>query len=328
MKYIVANIDPQIHPCSESMRRILAEVGAELIEKECETQNEIVAFASKAHAIMTARAPVTSTVIGSLSECKVIGRFGAGTDNVDHHSATRHKIVVVYVPDFCVEEVSDHALMFLLACNKKLLKLDQDVRGGRWGFQYAKPIPALREQTLGLVGVGRIAQSLARKAQSLGMTDRGYDPYVPMELWDQRQVKAMELHQLLAETDYVSLHTPLTSETQHLVGKKELAQMRPTAYLINCARGEIVDEIALVDALRNNRIAGAALDCLTQEPPEKDNPLFELPSVIFTPHSAAYSESAIAYLRESTVRQVADVLAGRKPTHVRNPDVLQEVELC
>jgi D-3-phosphoglycerate dehydrogenase len=327
MKFTIANVDPQLHPADEHMRETFAEIDAEVIEKECSEEQDVIDFARDADAVLTARAPLTRNVVEKLSKCKVIGRFGAGTDNVDHEAATEKHIVVVYVPDFCIEEVSNHALMFILACAKKLIQLDRSVREGRWGFELLPPMAAIANQTLGLVGFGRIARVLARKVQPLGMKVLAHDPYVSQEVFEKYDVARVALEHLLRESDYVSLHTPLTEETKGLIWARQLGMMKPSAYLINCARGAVVDERALIDVLKNNAIAGAAVDCLDLEPPAPDNPLLSMENVILTPHSAAYSDAAIDFLRRKIVTQVADVLMGRKPEFVRNPDVLRKVKL-
>ena len=328
MPSIIANIDPQIHSINGKLRKVLNQMDdAKIIEKECVTEEDVIDFATNADAILTARGPVTQKVINKLTKCKVIGRFGTGTDNVDHNAATEKGIVVVYVPNFCTEEVANHVLMFILACNKQLLYMDNTVRRGQWGQEPIPAIEAIAGQILGLIGFGRIAKSLTLRAQTLGMTVLSYDPFVEDNVFKEFDVEKSDLEKLLYKSDYVSLNVPLTKDTKNVIGFRQLQLMKQTAYLINCGRGELIDEQALFKALKKKAIAGAALDCLTREPPEKNNPLFELDNVILTPHSAAYSESAIAYLREKTVRQVIDVLSGLKPEFIRNPEVLKTVHL-
>lgn len=326
MSWILANMDPQLNPIVPETRVLLEKTGAEIIEKECVTESDVVNFAQGADAVVTSRAPITRQVIEQLN-CRVIGRFGSGTDNVDHHAATDHNIVVVYVPDFCTEEVSNHALLLLLACNKKLVYLDKSVRQGAWGIELVSDIHALVGQTLGLVGFGRIAQALARKIQPLGLKVVGYDPFISDDVFQAAHVAKMDLADLLGEADYVSLHIPLTPETQNLIAQPQLAQMKSNAFLINCARGGVVNELDLFEALQKKNLAGAALDCLDQEPANMTNPLLQLENVIFTPHSAAYSHEAIAHLRLKTIQQVIDVLQNRRPEFVRNPEVLQKLSL-
>jgi D-3-phosphoglycerate dehydrogenase len=202
------------------------------------------------------------------------------------------------------------------------LRLDRFVRSGRWGFDLLAPLPRLAGQVLGLVGFGRIAQSVARKARAFGLEVIGHDPYVKDDVFATCQVAAVRREDLLRRSDYVSLHLPLTPVTRGMIGAKELHLMKPSACLINCARGGVVDESALIEALRQRTIAGVALDCLAQEPPPADHPLFALDNVILTPHSAAYSDGVMAYLREKTIEQIVDVFSGRVPQFVRNPEVL------
>ncbi|MEW5817738.1 MAG: C-terminal binding protein, partial [Spirochaetota bacterium] len=260
--YTVVNLDPHLHPSIGRMQLILHNAHALLTEKKCTTEEEVIDFAVEADAVIAAQAPVTSKVIDKLKQCRVIGRLGAGTDNVDHEAATRHNIVVVYVPDFCTEEVANHALMLILACNKKLKQLDNFVRRGGWGFELAAPIPAIKDQILGLIGFGRIARNLAKKAVFLGMKVIAFDPYVSPEVFEENHSSRGTLEEILKESDYISLHIPLNKETANFIGVKQLKMMKSTAYLINCARGAVVDENALFDILRQHLIAGAALDCL------------------------------------------------------------------
>jgi D-3-phosphoglycerate dehydrogenase / 2-oxoglutarate reductase len=327
MKYTVANLDPQLHEFDDALRQVLRDGGARLIEQECITEEQIIDFAANADAIIAARAPINRRVIAELKQCRVIARPGAGTDNVDHHAATERGVVVVYVPYFCTDEVADHAIMFLLACHKKLLRLDRFVRDGKWGFGLLQPLPSLAGQTLGLVGFGRIAQSVSRKARAFRLDVISYDPYVKCNVFSQCQVAAVGLEDLLRRSDYVSLHMPLTPETKGMIGAAQLSMMKPSAFLINCARGGVVDESALIKALQQRALAGAALDCLAEEPPPAHHPFFVMENVLLTPHSAAYSDGAIAYLREKTVRQIVTVLTGHIPPFVRNPEVLQKLEL-
>jgi D-3-phosphoglycerate dehydrogenase / 2-oxoglutarate reductase len=326
-RYTVANLNPELHQFDAHLRQRLDTAGAVLVEQECADEAAVMAFAAAAHALISPRAPVTRRVIESLKQCRVIARPGTGTDNVDHQTATERGIVVVYVPDFCTEEVADHTLAFILACHKKLLRLDRFVHSGRWGFDLLTPLPRLVGQVLGLVGFGRIAQSVARKARVFGLEVIGHDPYVKDDVFAPCQVAPVRLEDLMRQSDYISLHIPLTPETRGMIGAKELHLMKPSAYLINCARGGVVDESALVETLQKGVIAGAALDCLAEEPPPAHHPLLNLENVILTPHSAAYSDGAIAFLREKTIEQIVDVFSGRVPQFVRNPEVLTKLAL-
>jgi D-3-phosphoglycerate dehydrogenase / 2-oxoglutarate reductase len=327
MKYKVYNVDPGIHPADDVIHAIMAKADAQIFERDCITERDVIEFAANADALIAARAPITSEVVKNLTNCKVIARPGAGTDNIDHEQATKQGIVVVYVPDFCTEEVANHALTLILACYKKLGVLDKFVRNGNWGFDLLPPMPALKGQVLGLVGFGRISQCLARKAKSLGLKVLVYDPYVPKDIFDKNNLEPSDFESILKKSDFISLHIPLTEETRGMISENQFSMMKPTAYIINCARGAVIDEQSLVKALQQKKLAGAALDCLTKEPPDQNNPLFAMDNVIFTPHSAAYSDDAIDYLRRKTAQQVAQVLKGQQPEFIRNPEVLRNVKL-
>jgi D-3-phosphoglycerate dehydrogenase / 2-oxoglutarate reductase len=322
MGLLVVNLDPQIHSLAPRHRKMLAAVGADVVELACSTEREILLATRDADAVLVATATITERVVEQFRHCKVIGRFGAGTDNIDLTASTRHNIVVVYVPDFCTEEVSNHALLFILSSSRQLLVRDADVRQGRWASSRRRMFLDVAGQTLGIVGFGRIGQRLARKAVCLGMQVIAHDPGVSHALFEEVCVRRADLETVLQQSDYVSLHMPLTEHTRQLIGPHQLRLMKRSSYLINCARGEVVDEQALIEALQAGTIAGAALDCLSAEPPTRDNPLFALDNVILTPHLAAHSLVANTYLKDKTVEQVAAVLGGDTPEFVRNTEVL------
>jgi D-3-phosphoglycerate dehydrogenase len=232
------------------------------------------------------------------------------------------------VVDFCTEEVSNHALLLLLACAKRLLPLDHDVREGRWARGPVPKLPPIFGQTLGIVGLGNIGRALARKAQALGLQVVVYDPYVDPRVAEECGVRLCSLKELLQQSDYVSVNAPLTAETCHLVAAEELALMKPTGVLINTARGALVDEEALVEALGGGHIAAAGLDVFEQEPLPPDSPLRGLDNVVLTPHSAGLSEASVKTVRVEVGRAAADVLAGRWPKQVANPGVRPRVELA
>ena len=301
----------------------LAKVNAELVGVDCATEEEIIEKAKDADAILTAGAPMTRRVMEALPKCQVIVRYGIGYDTVDVDAATDSGILVVNIPDFCTEEVSNHAIALLLACAKKLALLNSGTKEGRWAESKRAQIPmvAIYGQTLGLVGCGNIGRMAARKAQCFGLTTIGYDPYVDESLAKEHGITLVSLPELLRESDFVSMHTLLNQETWHLIGEKELKQMKPSAYFINTARGSVVDEAALIEALQEKWIAGAGLDVFEKEPVEPDNPLLKMDNVVVTPHSASYSDAAFQRLRTSVGREAARVLSGRWPKNVVNKTV-------
>jgi len=260
---------------------------------------------------------------------QVIVRYGIGYDTVDVDAATDNNILVVNIPDFCVEEVSNHAITLLLACAKKLVLMDSGTKQGRWGEtkRAQSPMGSIYGQTLGLVGCGNIGRMTARKAQCFGLRTLGCDPYVDKSLVSEYGINLVGLPELLKESDFVSVHTPLNKETWHLIGEKEYKQMKPGAYFINTARGSVVDEVALIKALNEKWIAGAGLDVFEQEPVDPDNPLLKMDNVVVTPHSASYSDASFQRLRTCVGQEAARVLSGKWPRNVVNKTVKPKVNL-
>jgi D-3-phosphoglycerate dehydrogenase len=302
---------------------VLAGLGpaVRLLDPQCHTGPALAAHAAEADAILNQYCPVDASVIASLGRCRVIARYGVGTDTVDLAAATAHGIAVTHVPDYCVDEVSDHALALLLAMARRVVQADAWVHQGHWDLGPARPVARLRGQTLGLLGCGRIAQALARKAQALGLHVRAHDPWVPPAAMQAVGIEAVDLQGLARSADFLSVHVPLTAETRGLVGEALLRLMKPTAVLINTSRGPVVDEEALAAALAAGRLAGAALDVLAHEPPAADHPLRRLPQVLLTPHMAWYSREAEGELRRRAGASVVAVLRGERPDHLANPEV-------
>ena len=297
---------------------ILAEIGAELIEAPDTDEPTLCSLAEQADAIATNWAPVTAAVVRSASRCRVICRTGIGLDNIAVAVATERKIPVTNVPDYCVGEVADHALALLLACARNVGFFHLRTKRGEYRLQASPPMPRLAGKRLGLIGLGRIGRSLAGKARALGLdvvahTSSGNDHGVgcPMLAFDE----------LLTTSDFISLHVPLVPATKHLVGLLQFESMKRSAYLINTARGGLVDHAALWTALQNNLIAGAGLDVFEPEPPDLSLPLFSDERVIATPHAAFVSQESLIELRTRVARQVVDVLSGRRPENVVNPQV-------
>jgi D-3-phosphoglycerate dehydrogenase len=307
-------------PSLDAERRILSVIGAELIVADAGTEEELLRLAPRADAILTCWRPVTAAVLDAAPRCRVVARYGIGLDNIAVDHATRLGILVTNVPGFCVEEVSDHALALLLACARQVVAFARATRTGRWERGSGLPLRRLRGQTLGLIGFGAIARALAIKAHCLGLHVVAYTPRLVPDALGSLGTATNDLGELLRASDYVSVHVPLTNETRRLIGARELALMKPTAYLINTSRGAVIDEAALFRALTEGEIAGAALDVLAQEPPEPDNPLLALDNVIVTPHAAFSSEEAIATLQRRAAEQVATVLRGDIPEYLVNPE--------
>ena len=314
MTYTVAVAD-SVFPNLDPARAVLATIGAELELAPEASPAAILGVAASADALLVTYAKITGEMIRQMPKCRIISRFGIGVDNVDLEAATAAKIVVTKVPDYCIDEVSDHAMALLLAAARKIPMATEQVHAGTWKMPNVVPIHRLRGSVLGLVGFGRIPQLVAPKAQAFGLKVVAYDPYVPAEMFAKANVERVEFPQLLKMSDYVSIHSPLTPDTRGLFNADAFKQMKKTAYVVNTARGPIIDEAALAAALDAGQIAGAALDVTTTEPPT-GSPLIGNRKVIITPHTSFYSEESLVELQTKAAQEVVSVLSGRPP---RNP---------
>ncbi|MCH7625846.1 MAG: C-terminal binding protein [Chloroflexi bacterium] len=313
-----------VWPSVEPERAVLAKIGAELVVAPDGNEETLMSLAGDVDGILTCFAQVTENVVRAAERCVVIGRFGVGFDNIAVDTATELGIAVTYVPDYCVEEVSDHVMGLLLDWNRRISLFNNSVRTTGWGsVKLDMPILRLKGKTIGIVGFGRIGRAVAVKAGAFGMKVLAQDPYVSEGTASELGVRLTDLPTLLRESDFVSLHSPLNAETTNLIGKSELEMMKPTSFIINCARGPLIDEAALVDALRDGQIGGAGLDVLVDAHPSPDNPLLHLENVIITPHVAFFSQEAVLELEERAAGEVASVLTGRMPDNLVNRDVLK-----
>src|SRR5579864_3242595 len=307
-------------PNLDPAREVLSKIGADLRLAEAPTPEAILKAARQADAVLVTYAKITAEMIRQMTRCQIIARFGIGVDNVDIRAATDAGIVVTKVPDYCVDEVSDHTIALLLALVRKIPFANSLVHAGRWGMPAVVPIHRLRGTVMGLVGFGRIPQLVAPKAKAFGIKVVTYDPYVSESVTHASGVEPTNFARLLKVSDYVSIHTPLMPETHHLFNADVFAQMKPTAYLINTARGPIVDEAALAHALDKKQLAGAALDVMEQEPPA-NSPLFGRDNVILTPHTSFYSEESLIDLQTKAAEEVLRVLTGKPARNPVNPEV-------
>lgn len=314
-------------PGVETERRELEKIGAELTLAQCKSEEDVLSLVRDADGVLNCYARIPARVIDAMTRCRVIARYGIGVDNVDLAAATRKGIVVTNVPDYCVDEVSDHALTLLLALERKVVALDATVKAGSWKYLQHRPIFRLRGRTLGAVGFGKIARRLAEKARALGLEIQAYDPYLDARHLEEMGVRGVTLDDLASTSDYISVHCPLTPETRNMFSERLIGRMKSTAYLINTSRGGIVDEGALYRAVKDGRIAGAALDVLAAESNPVTTPLAELDRVILTPHSAYYSEEAVAEQQLKAVTQVVKVLSGMTPDYPVNKEVLNSKEV-
>src|SRR5579862_1549061 len=286
MPFLVAVAD-SVFPSLDVARDVLSAVGADVRLAASPAPAAIMEVAAGADALLVTYAKITADMIGGMPRCRIISRFGIGVDNVDLGAATAAGIVVTKVPDYCIDEVSDHAMALLLAVVRKIPLSNTQVHGGRWEMKAVVPIHRLRGTVLGLAGFGRIPQLVAPKAQAFGMRVIAYDPLLPADVFARAGVERVEFSELLQRSDYISIHTPLVPETRHLFGDDAFRQMKPGAYLVNTARGPIVDEAALAEALDARRLAGAALDVMPTEPPA-NSPLIGRDDVVITPHTSFY----------------------------------------
>jgi len=323
--FLVAVAD-SVFPSLDPAREVLSAIGAEVQLAAQATPEGILQVASGADGLLVTYAVITADMIGAMKRCRIISRFGIGVDNVDLAAATSAGIVVTKVPDYCLDEVSDHAVALLLAVVRKIPLSNAQVHAGQWQMKAVVPIHRLRGTVLGLVGFGRIPQLVAPKAQSFGVRVLAFDPFVPDEAFARAGVERVDFADLLKRSDYVSIHTPLMPETRGLFNDEVFRQMKRGAYLVNTARGPIVEEMALARALDEGQLAGAALDVMPHEPPV-GSPLLGRDNVIITPHTSFYSEESLLELQRKAAQEVVAVLSGRTPRNPVNPDVLPTLHL-
>lgn len=308
--------------------KMLNAIDAEVITAHCKTEAEVIEVAKDADGIICQYAPITQYVIEELENCKVVARYGIGFDTIDVKAATEKDIFVCNVTDYCWDEVSDHAFALLMSWGRKIVQQNRAVYNGVWDYKVGLPIRRLQEQSLGLVGYGHIPQTLAKKAQAFGMKVIAYDPFIPKQIAEETNVELVDLDTLCAQADYISVHTPLNKSTKGIISNQQFKQMKETAFLINTARGPVIDEQALIEALSNKEIAGAGLDVLELEPISEDNPLREMDNVILTPHIAYYSSESELELKQKTAQNIIDVLTGYYPSYIVNQDVKEKVKLA
>jgi D-3-phosphoglycerate dehydrogenase len=321
MPSLLVVVADSVFPNLDLARAVVSRAGAELRLASQPTPESIVAAAREADALLVTYAKINADMIREMKKCKIISRFGIGVDNVDIEAATRQRIVVTKVPDYCIDEVSDHAMALLLSLVRKIPFSSARAHAGRWEMPAVTPIHRLRGTVLGLVGFGRIPQLVAPKAKAFGMRVMAYDPYVPLNVMEQAGVGRLEFPELLKISDYISIHSPLLPETHHLFSDEVFRQMKPGALIVNTSRGPVVDEAALARALDAKQLAGAALDVLEQEPPV-NSPLFGRDNVILTPHTSFYSVESLEELQTKAAEEVVRVLSGQPPLNPVNPEAL------
>ncbi len=302
----------------------IAAAGGTIRTVACRDTSERIAAARDASVLVVSQAAIPGDLCAAAPRLVGIVRTGIGLDTVDIPGATRHGVCVAHVPDFCYDEVADTTWALLLAVARKVLQADRQIRGGGWAPNALLPMRRLRGQILGLVGFGHIARKVAERGRGFGVRLIAADPYVDEAAMAQEGVEKATLEDLLARADIVSLHAPLTAETRGFIGAAAFARMKPGAILINTSRGGVVDEAALIAALRTGRLAGAGLDVLQREPPLPDNPLLTMENVVLTPHYASTTGEALEDLARKVSRQIIQLLRGEWPTYLANPQVRQQ----
>jgi D-3-phosphoglycerate dehydrogenase / 2-oxoglutarate reductase len=306
---------------------ILKQANASLVVAHTGDEDELVKLSANVNGIMTCWKPVTEKVIANSTRCLAVGRYGVGLDNIDVSFSTKNGIVVTNVPSYCVSEVSDHTMALLLSLGRKVTFFDRAIKGGSYDLGRETPLYRIEGKILGLVGFGTIGKAVHRRAIGFGLRVIAYDHHLDEKSAKDYGVESVGFSDLLRRSDYVSIHVPLTLKTRRIFNLEAFRQMKPSAFLINTARGDIIDHQDLLEALNGNLIAGAGLDVLPKEPPDLTDPLLLYPRTIITPHAAFNSEESLIELREKAATQMADVILGRLPNHIVNREVLKQANL-
>ena len=311
---IIADCD---HPSIEIEKGVLADVCDDLPWLKCKTEEDVIAQCSEAEGLIIMYAPLTRRVMQHLKRCKIIARYGVGVDTIDLKAASEFGIVASNVPDYGTQEVSDHALAMMLCLTRKIAYASSLVKQGTWDFRLMHPVFRHQVQTIGVIGIGRIGGAMAYKTHALGMKVIAFDPYVEKDKVPD-YITLVSLEELLQQSDVVSVHCPLTESTRDFLDEKKLRLMKPTAYLINTARGSIVNEAALDKLLGEKKLAGVALDVLSFEPGTVTHPLFKYDNFLCTPHMAWHSEESARELKRKAAEEVRRVMRGEAPLYQVN----------
>ena len=314
-------ITSNIFPGLDVEQEVLSPSNVELVKHPCRNEDQLIAAGKDAVALIIGNVPITSRVLSHLPRCLAIVKPAVGVDNIDLDAATAAGICVANVPDYGTDEVATHAMALLLNAIRYVDAGVAEVRAGNWQPKPNYPIQRSAGRTLGIVGFGRIGQSVARKAAGFGWRLLVWDPYLDEDEMRRLGVEPVDFETLLAQSDFVTLHLPLTEETEGLIDSGVLAKMKPSAFLVNTARGAIVDSAALLQAVESGQITGAALDVIDDEPPQQDHPLYRTDRILVTAHVAWYSEQAFDDVRVKAVQEVARVLQGELPRNLLNPEV-------
>ena len=316
-KYVVTVTDCR-HSSYEIEKRILESIDAELQLRNCQTEEELIEACAESDAILLDSAPMTKKVISSLHKCKIINRYGVGFDNLDVEACTNQGIWASNVPDYCADDVSEHAIALLFACMRQIAFKDRSIRAGKWNIFHDK-IYRLAGKNLGVIGGGRIGRALIKKVQGLGFsTIFVYDPFKTEEEIAEWNCKKVSLEELLANSDFVSLHLPLSLDTKWLINSANIGLMKANAILVNTSRGSLIEPEALIQALEIKKILCAGLDTHSEEPLAIDSPFLKLDNVVLTDHCAYNSVEATNELKSKSALNVAAVLTGQAPGYPLN----------
>ena len=302
-------------PSLDPAKKALEDANAEVIQSPSSSEEDIIKSAEYADAILVTYAKLNENILRSLKNCKAIGRFGIGVDNIDLKVAGELGISVNYVPDYCLDEVSDQAMAMIISMARKIPQSNKLVQSGRWEMPAVVPMYRLRGKTVGLIGFGNIPRLMTPKAQAFGFNVIAADPYAPKELFEKFNVESVTMDELYERSDFISVHAPLLPETKGLVNKEAFKKMKKTAIIVNTARGPLIDEKDLIEALDNKEIGGAGLDVVETEPLPEDSALIGRDNVILAPHTAFYSVEALEELQTKAASDVARVLNGEEPIY-------------
>ena len=311
----VIAVTDSVFPSLDPAKAALAKLNPTFRMSKSANADDILSVAKDADAILVTYAKLTREILTQLTKCKAIGRFGLGVDNIDLPAAKEKGIAVNYVPDYCIREVSDHAMALLLALIRKIPLSNKLVQSGRWEMPAVVPIRRIEGTVLGLIGFGHIPRLVAPKAQAFGIKVVAYDPYAKPEIFKAAKVESVDFDTLLKTSDYVSVHAPLLPATRGLMNAEVFAKMKKGSYIVNTARGPLIDEPALIAALDSGQLGGAGLDVVAAEPIAKDSALLGRDNVIISPHTAFYSIEALNELQTKCAADVARVLSGEKAVY-------------
>ena len=307
------------HGSIEEEKEELGRIGTELILAQIRKEEDLIRVCKEADGLINQYAILNRNVLGHLTKCKVVARYGVGVDSIDLKAATDLGIIVANVPDYCIDEVASHAVAMLLTLIRKTVFFDRKVKSSQWDFRQGPPIHRIQGKTLGLIGCGKIGFEVAKRMSAFGVKVITFDPYLEKV---SEGIELEDFDTVLKESDFISIHCPLNDSTRHLIGDEALKKMEKKPMIINTSRGPIVDERALIQALEQGLISGAGLDVLEKEPPDDQNSLLKMENVILSPHVGFYSEESISELKRRTAKNVADVLRGKRPASVVNREVL------